>query len=205
MNNLKHNLPGKATSIIDNSENINKTNNEKIIKEKENFNNNDINNFFSENNINISNKNEINDELSQPYFDEIIHLANKSNAINEENNFIPPYELENDTNKENSKFGNEGRIIDTNKSRKIEMIPEKNFEIINKNKYNKLKNSINTYVKKRPIREDNNQISTLFQRKINKQTSNDTNPVNISISFRNDFNKNNITNKNIGNKSKKKK
>ena len=46
MNNLKHNLPGKATSIIDNSENINKTNNEKIIKEKENYNNNDINNFF---------------------------------------------------------------------------------------------------------------------------------------------------------------
>ena len=204
MNNLKHNLPGKATSIIDNSENINKTNDSKIIKENEYFNNNNnnINNFFSENNINISNKNEINNDLSQPYFDEIIHLTNKSNAINDENKIIPPYELENDTNEETSKFGNEGRIIDTNKSRKIEMIPEKNFEIINKNKYNKLKNSINTYVKKRPIREDNNQISTLFQSKNNKQNSNDTNPVNISISFRNDFNKNNSTNKNVGNKNK---
>ena len=207
MNNLKHNLPGKATPIIDNTDNLLKIEEEKIIAESEN-NNNNLNNYFSENNINIINKNKINGDLSQPYFDDIIHLTNKSNVNNDENNFIPPYELENDTNEETSKFGNEGRIIDTNKSRKIEMIPEKHFDIINKDKYNKLKNSVNTYIKKRPIRDENNQMSTLMQNKNYKVNSNDSNPVNISISFRNDFNKNNSNNNtnktnNVGNKNKK--
>jgi hypothetical protein len=193
MNNLKNNLPGKATPIIDNTENIMKTN-------YENNDINNINNYFSENNLNINN----NDDLSQPNFDEVIHLTNRSNAINDNNNLIPPYELENDNNEETSKFGKEGKIIDTNKSRKIEMIPEKHFEIMNKNKYNKLKNSVNTYIKKRPIREDNNQICNLLQSKNNKPNSNDSNPVNISISFRNDFNKNNTNNNNsIINKIKK--
>ena len=207
MNNLKHNLPGKATPIIDNTDNLLKIEEEKIIAESEN-NNNNLNNYFSENNINIINKNKINNDLSQPYFDDIIHLTNKSNVNNDENNFIPPYELENDTNEETSKFGNEGRIIDTNKSRKIEMIPEKHFDIINRDKYNKLKNSVNTYIKKRPIRDENNQMSTLMQNKNYKVNSNDSNPVNISISFRNDFNKNNSNNNtnktnNAGNKNKK--
>ena len=207
MNNLKHNLPGKATPIIDNTDNLLKIEEEKIIAECEN-NNNNLNNYFSENNINIINKNKINNDLSQPYFDDIIHLTNKSNINNDENNFIPPYELENDTNEETSKFGNEGRIIDTNKSRKIEMIPEKHFDIINRDKYNKLKNSVNTYIKKRPIRDENNQMSTLMQNKNYKVNSNDSNPVNISISFRNDFNKNNSNNNtnktnNVGNKNKK--
>ena len=207
MNNLKHNLPGKATPIIDNTDNLLKIEEEKIIAESEN-NNNNLNNYFSENNINIINKNKINNDLSQPYFDDIIHLTNKSNINNDENNFIPPYELENDTNEETSKFGNEGRIIDTNKSRKIEMIPEKHFDIINRDKYNKLKNSVNTYIKKRPIRDENNQMSTLMQNKNYKVNSNDSNPVNISISFRNDFNKNNSNNNtnktnNVGNKNKK--
>ena len=207
MNNLKHNLPGKATPIIDNTDNLLKIEEEKIIAECEN-NNNNLNNYFSENNINIINKNKINNDLSQPYFDDIIHLTNKSNVNNDENNFIPPYELENDTNEETSKFGNEGRIIDTNKSRKIEMIPEKHFDIINRDKYNKLKNSVNTYIKKRPIRDENNQMSTLMQNKNYKVNSNDSNPVNISISFRNDFNKNNSNNNtnktnNVGNKNKK--
>ena len=207
MNNLKHNLPGKATPIIDNTDNLLKIEEEKIIAESEN-NNNNLNNYFSENNINIINKNKINNDLSQPYFDDIIHLTNKSNVNNDENNFIPPYELENDTNEETSKFGNEGRIIDTNKSRKIEMIPEKHFDIINRDKYNKLKNSVNTYIKKRPIRDENNQMSTLMQNKNYKVNSNDSNPVNISISFRNDFNKNNSNNNtnktnNVGNKNKK--
>ena len=207
MNNLKHNLPGKATPIIDNTDNLLKIEEEKIIAECEN-NNNNLNNYFSENNINIINKNKINGDLSQPYFDDIIHLTNKSNVNNDENNFIPPYELENDTNEETSKFGNEGRIIDTNKSRKIEMIPEKHFDIINRDKYNKLKNSVNTYIKKRPIRDENNQMSTLMQNKNYKVNSNDSNPVNISISFRNDFNKNNSNNNtnktnNVGNKNKK--
>ena len=101
---------------------------------KTNYENNDINNinnYFSENNLNINN----NDDLSQPNFDEVIHLTNRSNAINDNNNLIPPYELENDNNEETSKFGKEGKIIDTNKSRKIEMIPEKHFEIMNKNKF----------------------------------------------------------------------
>ena len=207
MNNLKHNLPGKATPIIDNTDNLLKIEEEKIIAESEN-NNNNLNNYFSENNINIINKNKINNDLSKPYFDDIIHLTNKSNVNNDENNFIPPYELENDTNEETSKFGNEGRIIDTNKSRKIEMIPEKHFDIINRDKYNKLKNSVNTYIKKRPIRDENNQMSTLMQNKNYKVNSNDSNPVNISISFRNDFNKNNSNNNtnktnNVGNKNKK--
>ena len=207
MNNLKHNLPGKATPIIDNTDNLLKIEEEKIIAESEN-NNNNLNNYFSENNINIINQNKINTDLSQPYFDDIIHLTNKSNVNNDENNFIPPYELENDTNEETSKFGNEGRIIDTNKSRKIEMIPEKHFDIINRDKYNKLKNSVNTYIKKRPIRDENNQMSTLMQNKNYKVNSNDSNPVNISISFRNDFNKNNSNNNtnktnNVGNKNKK--
>ena len=207
MNNLKHNLPGKATPIIDNTDNLLKIEEEKIIAECEN-NNNNLNNYFSENNINIINKNKINNDLSQPYFDDIIHLTNKSNVNNDENNFIPPYELENDTNEETSKFGNEGRIIDTNKSRKIEMIPEKHFDIINRDKYNKLKNSVNTYIKKRPIRDENNQMSTLMQNKNYKVNSNDSNPINISISFRNDFNKNNSNNNtnktnNVGNKNKK--
>ena len=208
MNNLKHNLPGKAKPLIDNTDNLKKIDEEKSIKESEN--NNNVNNYISENNVNIVNKNKINGDLSQPYFDEIIHLTNKSNVNNDENNFIPPYELENDNNEETSKFGNEGRIIDTNKSRKIEMIPEKHFDIINKDKYNKLKNSVNTYIKKRPIRDENNQISTLMQSKNHKLNTNDNNPVNISISFRNDFNKNNSNNNtnkanNIGNKNKKEK
>ena len=209
MNKLKQNLPGKATSIIDNTDNIIKTNYDNDInEEEENIEGIDLdknNNFFSQNNININNKNQKSDDLTQPYFDEIRHLTNKSNANNElANNLIPPYELENDTNEETSKFGNEVRIIDTNKSRKIEMIPEKNFEIINKNKYDKLKNSMNTYVKKRPIREENNQISTFMQSKNNKQNSNESNPVNISVSFRNDFNKNNnnIVNENKKNENK---
>ena len=205
MNNLKHNLPGKAKPIYDNTDNL-IINEEKSIQENEN--NNDINNYFSENDINVENNNKINDDLSQPNFDDIIHLTNKSNVNNDENNFIPPYELENDTNEETSKFGNEGRIIDTNKSRKIEIIPEKHFEIINKDKYNKLKNSVNTYIKKRPIRDENNLISTLMQSKNHKLNSNESIPVNISISFRNDFNKNNSNNntnkvQNLGNKNKK--
>ena len=143
MNNLRKNLPGKATSIIDNTDKIIRTNYDNEINEEDeenfenmNFNKND--NFFSQNNINIDNKNNKSDDLNQPYFDEIRHLTNKSNANNEiTNNLIPPYELENDNNEETSKFGNEVRIIDTNKSRKIEMIPEKHFEIINNNKYEK--------------------------------------------------------------------
>ena len=207
MNNLKHNLPGKAKPIIDNTDNILKTNyeNNNISEEDNNadINSNKLNNYFSQKNISFANKNHNKDDLTQPFFDEIRHLTNKSNANNEmNNNLIPPYELEIDTNEETSKFGNEVKIIDTNKSRKIEMIPEKHFEIINKNKYDKLKNSVNTYIKKRPIRDENNQISTLLQSKNHKYNSNDTNPVNISISFRNDFNKNN-NNNNIGNKTKK--
>ena len=208
MNNLKQNLPGKAKPIIDNTDNIIKTNYEDNIKEEENneeINLDGINNCFSQNNINITNKNQNNNELSQPCFDDIRHLTNKSNANNEfNNNLIPPYELENDANEETSKFGNEAKIIDTNKSRKIEVLPEKHFEIINKGKYDKLKHSLNTYVKKRPIRDDNNHITSLLKSKNNKTNSNDNNPVNISISFRNDFNKNNSSNNNLGNKSQKK-
>ena len=208
MNNLKHNLPGKATPIIDNTSVIFKANGENHIAEQEDnheINLDKINTCFSQNNINMPKKNQNNDELNQPYFDEIRHLTNKSNANNEiNNNLIPPYELENDNNEETSKFGNEGKIIDTNKSRKIEMIPEKHFEIIHKNKYDKLKSSINTYIKKRPIRDDNNQISTLLQSKNHKINSTETNPVNISISFRNDFNKNADNNSNkINTKNKK--
>ena len=207
MNNLRKNLPGKATSIIDNTDKIIRTNYDNEINEEdeENFENMNLNkndNFFSQNNINIDNKNNKSDDLNQPYFDEIRHLTNKSNANNEiTNNLIPPYELENDNNEETSKFGNEVRIIDTNKSRKIEMIPEKHFEIINKNKYDKLKNSVSTYIKKRPIREENNQVSNLMQSKNTKFNSNESNPVNISVSFRNDFNKNN--NNNVYNENKK--
>ena len=205
MNNLKHNLPGEAKPIIDNTDNIIQTNYENKIKENENFeevNVNKINNVFSHDNLNIPSKNHNKEELTQPYFDEIRHLTNKSNAINElNNNLIPPYELENDNNEETSKFGNEGKIIDINKSRKIEMIPEKHFEIMNKSKYDKLKNSVNTYIKKRPIRDENNQISTFLQNKNYKSNSNESNPVNISISFRNDFNKNN--NNNLNGKNKK--
>ena len=200
INKLKHYLPGKATSIIDNTENIIKSNNNEIIKSDE------INkiNFLQKNKESI-NKN--NDSLSQPYFDEIRHLTNKSNANNEiNNNLIPPIELDNDNNEETSKFGNEGKIIDTNKSRKIEMIPEKHFEIMNKNRYNKLKNSVNTYVKKRPIRDDYNKVSALLQNKNNDVNSNN-NPVNISVSFRNDFNKNdannNLNKTNLNNKNNK--
>ena len=200
INKLKHNLPGKATSIIDNTENIIKSNNNKIIKSDE------INkiNLLQKNKESI-NKN--NDSLSQPYFDEIRHLTNKSNANNEiNNNLIPPIELDNDNNEETSKFGNEGKIIDTNKSRKIEMIPEKHFEIMNKNRYNILKNSVNTYVKKRPIRDDYNKVSALLQNKNNDVNSNN-NPVNISVSFRNDFNKNdannNLNKTNLNNKNNK--
>ena len=200
INKLKHYLPGKATSIIDNTENIIKSNNNEILKSDE------INkiNFLQKNKESI-NKN--NDSLSQPYFDEIRHLTNKSNANNEiNNNLIPPIELDNDNNEETSKFGNEGKIIDTNKSRKIEMIPEKHFEIMNKNRYNKLKNSVNTYVKKRPIRDDYNKVSALLQNKNNDVNSNN-NPVNISVSFRNDFNKNdannNLNKTNLNNKNNK--
>ena len=200
INKLKHYLPGKATSIIDNTENIIKSNNNEIIKSDE------INkiNFLQKNKESI-NKN--NDSLSQPYFDEIRHLTNKSNANNEiNNNLIPPIELDNDNNEETSKFGNEGKIIDTNKSRKIEMIPEKHFEIMNKNRYNKLKNSVNTYVKKRPVRDDYNKVSALLQNKNNDVNSNN-NPVNISVSFRNDFNKNdannNLNKTNLNNKNNK--
>ena len=82
------------------------------------------------------------------------------------------------------------------------MIPEKHFEIINKNKYDKLKNSVSTYIKKRPIREENNQVSNLMQSKNTKYNSNESNPVNISVSFRNDFNKNN-NNSNVYNENKK--
>ena len=97
MNNLKHNLPGKATSIIDNTNNINNISNE----------------FFNQNNFNNKNSN----NLSQPNFDEIKHLTNKSNANNEySNNLSPPYELDNDRNEETSKFGNQNKIMDTNKS-----------------------------------------------------------------------------------------
>ena len=200
INKLKHYLPGKATSIIDNTENIIKSNNNEILKSDE------INkiNLLQKNKESI-NKN--NDSLSQPYFDEIRHLTNKSNANNEiNNNLIPPIELDNDNNEETSKFGNEGKIIDTNKSRKIEMIPEKHFEIMNKNRYNKLKNSVNTYVKKRPIRDDYNKVSALLQNKNNDVNSNN-NPVNISVSFRNDFNKNdannNLNKTNLNNKNNK--
>ena len=200
INKLKHYLPGKATSIIDNTENIIKSNNNEILKSDE------INkiNFLQKNKESI-NKN--NDSLSQPYFDEIRHLTNKSNANNEiNNNLIPPIELDNDNNEETSKFGNEGKIIDTNKSRKIEMIPEKHFEIMNKNRYNKLKNSVNTYVKKRPVRDDYNKVSALLQNKNNDVNSNN-NPVNISVSFRNDFNKNdannNLNKTNLNNKNNK--
>ena len=200
INKLKHYLPGKATSIIDNTENIIKSNNNEILKSDE------INkiNLLQKNKESI-NKN--NDSLSQPYFDEIRHLTNKSNANNEiNNNLIPPIELDNDNNEETSKFGNEGKIIDTNKSRKIEMIPEKHFEIMNKNRYNKLKNSVNTYVKKRPVRDDYNKVSSLLQNKNNDVNSNN-NPVNISVSFRNDFNKNdannNLNKTNLNNKNNK--
>ena len=200
INKLKHNLPGKATSIIDNTENIIKSNNNEIIKSDEI---NKIN--LLQKNKECINKN--NDSLSQPYFDEIRHLTNKSNANNEiNNNLIPPIELDNDNNEETSKFGNEGKIIDTNKSRKIEMIPEKHFEIMNKNRYNKLKNSVNTYVKKRPVRDDYNKVSALLQNKNNDVNSNN-NPVNISVSFRNDFNKNdannNLNKTNLNNKNNK--
>ncbi len=86
------------------------------------------------------------------------------------------------------------------------MIPEKHFEIMNKNRYNKLKNSVNTYVKKRPVRDDYNKVSALLQNKNNDVNSNN-NPVNISVSFRNDFNKNdannNLNKTNLNNKNNK--
>ena len=58
---------------------------------------------FSKKNISFTNKNHNKDDLTQPFFDEIRHLTNKSNANNEmNNNLIPPYELEIDTNEETS-------------------------------------------------------------------------------------------------------
>ena len=171
MNNLKHNLPGKATPIIDNTNNI----------YNEDY-------FFSKNIINHKNNN----SLSFPNFEEIKHLTNKSNANNDfNNNLNQPYELENDANEETSKFGNKDRIIDTNQSRKIEIIPVKNFEIISNssNNINQIKNN-STYIKKRPKRDDSILIATLRQNK-NSELNNNNNQVETSISFRNDLNNNN--------------
>ena len=104
MNNLKHNLPGKATPIIDNTNN-----------------NYDSNDFFNQNNFN-------NNTLSQPNFDEIKHLTNKSKT-NNEYNIMTPYELENDMNEETSKFGKQVKINDINK--KNEQLPDKKIEVNN--------------------------------------------------------------------------
>ncbi len=72
MNKLKLNRRGKATSIIDNTNNINNTSKD----------------FFNQNNFNNKNSN----NLSQPNFDEIKHLTNNSNVNNEySNNLSPPY------------------------------------------------------------------------------------------------------------------
>ena len=178
MNNLKHNLPGKATPIIDNTNNINN---------KDNY-------IFFQNNIN---------SLSHPEFDEIKHLTNKSNAINDNsNNLSPPYELENNENEETSKFGKKDRIIDTNQSRKIEIMQLKKVEMNNNNiinNYNKIKNN-NTYIKKRPIRDENILIATLRQNKNTELNKINNNQVETSISFRNDLNNNNKDkNNNINN------
>ena len=128
MKNLKNNLPGKATAIIDNTNNI-----------SNNIYTSD--NFFIQNNINNNKSN----NLSQPNFDEIKHLTNKSNANNNEinNNLSPPYELENDNNEETSKFGKQDIIIDTNKSRKIDIFPSKNIDIKDTNEQKN--NSTNYY------------------------------------------------------------
>ena len=190
MKNLKNNLPGKATSLIDNTNNIINSDS-----------------FLIQNNLINKNNN-----LSQPTFDQIKHLTNKSNANNNElnNNLNPPYELDNDTNEETSKFGNQDRIIDTNKSRKIETFQFKNLENNNSinnsksnNNYYKLKCNNNTYIKKRPIRDENGLIATLRQ---NQDNNINSNQVETSISFRNDLN-NNIKEKNnninnINNKNK---
>ena len=168
MKNLKNNLPGKATSLIDNTNNIINSDS-----------------FLIQNNLINKNNN-----LSQPTFDQIKHLTNKSNANNNElnNNLNPPYELDNDTNEETSKFGNQDRIIDTNKSRKIETFQFKNLENNNSinnsksnNNYYKLKCNNNTYIKKRPIRDENGLIATLRQ---NQDNNINSNQVETSISFR---------------------
>ena len=192
MKNLQNNLPGKATSLIDNTNNIINSDS-----------------FFIQNNI--INKN---NSLSQPAFEEIKHLTNKSNVNNNEynNNLNKPYELDNDTNEETSKFANQDRIIDTNKSRKIEILPStfleknpneskaNNNTNANKNNYYKFKYNNNTYIKKRPIRDENGLIATLRQNQNQNQeinTNNNNNQVEASISFRNDLNNNmNIKDKN---------
>ena len=187
MNNLKHNLPGKAKPIIDNTNNLNNISND----------------FFIQKNINNKNNN----NLSQPNFDEIRHLTNKSNANNEyNNNLSPPYELDNDKNEETSKFGNQNNKI----------IQKQNYEIIDENtnviSNNKNINSINyyklqsneknkknnTYIKKRPRRDDNSLYATLSKNKNQELNYNNNSQVENSISFRNDINnnKNNIKKEN---------
>ena len=147
MKNLKNNLPGKATAIIDNTNNIS---------------NNISNDIYTSDNFYIQSNNNKSNNLSQPNFDEIKHLSYKSKANNNEinnNNLSSPYELENDNNEETSKFGKQDIIIDTNKSRKIEILPSKNIDInVNERKNNntnnyKLKYNNNTYIKKRTIRD----------------------------------------------------
>ena len=181
MNNLKHNLPGKAKPIIDNSNITNK---------------NDLDNFIIQNNINNNNN-----SLSQPNFDEIKHLTNKSNGYN--NNLNPPYELGNE-NEETSKFGYQDKIIDTNKSRKIDIFQDNNIEINEENQcrnYNsyRLKNKNNTYIKKRPIRDEKTFIPTLRQSKNQEINNNNNSQVEASISFRNDLNNNNKSKNNNNN------
>ena len=200
INNLKNNLPGVAKSLIDNTDNI---------KNKRNTYSNE---FFVQNinDINIINTTNTNDnkntniDISQPMSKSDFNIKNNINCK------ISNFEFDNDDqNEETSKFGN--KIIDTNKSRKIGKISTKISEnenelIFESNKgtnrdkdnnninnnngktptcYNKYKN-INTYVRKRPIKDENGLIVTL--RKNNETINN--NQVNNSISFRNDLNNN---------------
>ena len=200
INNLKNNLPGVAKSLIDNTDNI---------KNKRNTYSNE---FFVQNinDINIINTTNTNDnkntnmDISQPTSKSDFNIKNNINCK------ISNFEFDNDDqNEETSKFGN--KIIDTNKSRKIGIISTKISEnenelIFESNKgtnrdkdnnnindnngktptcYIKYKN-MNTYVRKRPIKDENGLIVTL--RKNNETINN--NQVNNSISFRNDLNNN---------------
>ena len=198
INNLKKNLPGKSLSILDNKN----SNNLKIER----------------NSMNIFNKNRKNNKLIQKFTD---NLNKNLNSINENilTNINPSFESENDEKEETSKFGN--RIIDTNKSRKIGFISTKNTEneketfyiennidinnselskrdgVFENNKekditYIKKIKKINTYIKKRPINNENNSITTL-----RKKDEFINNQVNNSISFRNDLNN---KNKNVDSK-----
>ena len=223
INNLKNNLPGSAKSIIDNT---NHTNNNTYSNKFFIQRNNDLS-FIN------TNKPKNNTDLSYNIPEDVNYLKNISNKKNFSNNKLlnVPFALDNDENEETSKFAN--KIIDTNKSRKMGIIStrfteneneqfyiENNKEINNlelsncinnadkidhNNNNIKIKN-INTYVKKRPKKDDNFLIVTL--RKNNQIDNNSSNQITNSISFRNDLNninekKNKDKNKDNNNKNKK--